>query len=340
MNLPSLRKGTSATVELVPQFGMDGTLLAVVIIKEAFHVDRRNRVHRVGGAVVHPVDVPWDEGKPETSSIRFPSDVCVRKPATDVVVVGSAVAAYRIRRRQLDVTVRVGELQRVVRVFGTRVWYAGAFGWTLSDPLEFEEVPMRWELAWGGADFTEGSPPLEEARNPVGRGLARDPATLEHQPGPQIEDPDDLIATHRTRPAPAGLAAIGRHWLPRRKYTGTVDDLWLRERMPLPPADFDDRFNLVAAPGLRAERYLRGGEPVLVHNMCEQGPLEFELPRLHFFAGAKVGQALRERPVVLDTVTLVPNERRVELTWRAALPMPRHAHAVDFIQVHEKARFT
>ncbi|MFO0646072.1 MAG: DUF2169 domain-containing protein [Polyangiales bacterium] len=336
MNLPDLKKGTSASVAVVPQFDVDGALVAVVLIKEAFAVDRRDRVRRVGGAEVHAVDVPWDEDAPETSSIRFPSDVCVRKPATDVVVVGSAVAAYRVRQRQLDVTVRVGAMERVVRVFGPRVWYRGAFGWALSDPTDFDALPLRWESAWGGADFSDPSAPLEEPRNPAGRGLVRDPASLEGQLGPSIEDPRDLLETHRSRPAPAGLGAVGRHFAPRRTFAGTADDRWMRERMPLPPEDFDDRFNQFAAPGLTAEGRLRGGEAVLVNNMCEQGPMAFELPRMAFFTGARVRGALAETPAVIDTVTLVPNDRRVEITWRATLPMPRSFRSVEYIQVHEK----
>ena len=33
---------------------------------------------------VRPADVPW--GKPEVSSIVYPSELCLRKPGTDVIV--------------------------------------------------------------------------------------------------------------------------------------------------------------------------------------------------------------------------------------------------------------
>jgi hypothetical protein len=225
-----------------------------------------------------------------------------------------------------------------VRVFGARVWYRGSAGMRLSDAAPFESVPLRWELAWGGADFRDPARPIEEARNPVGRGFVADPDTLDGVIGPQIEDPEALIATHRTRPPPAGVGAIGRHWLPRRNYAGTADELWLRERMPLPPFDFDARFHQCAAPGLTAEGRLRGGEPVLVHNMGAEGPLACELPRLHFFMGMRLRGAMVEAQPCLDTVTLLPNARRIEMTWRAVLTLPRRLTDVEFIQVHEKAR--
>ncbi len=338
MKLPDLRKGTSAAVLAVPQFGLDGTVLAVLIVKESFHVDRRGAVRRLGDAEVQPVDVPWEPDAPETSTTRLPCDVCIRKPATDVLVVGEAMSAYRAKQTELDVTVRVANLQRVLRVFGPRVWYRGALGMVPSEPAPFESVAVRWENAWGGADFTDPRAPLEEARNPAGRGLVRDPDTLEGALVPQVEDPDDLIESHRSRPTPAGLAPIGRHWLPRRQYTGTIDEFWMRERMPLLPADYDARFEQCAPPGMVVDGYLRGGEPVLVQNMCAEGPLSFELPRLHFFAGAKVRGRLVETPAALDTVLVLPNARRVELTWRAAIAMPRRAHEIEALQVHEKTR--
>ena len=46
---------------------------------------------RIPGAQVRLVDEPW-EPEAEKSSIRYPSDLFLRKPSTDVVVVGSAVA--------------------------------------------------------------------------------------------------------------------------------------------------------------------------------------------------------------------------------------------------------
>jgi hypothetical protein len=235
------------------------------------------------------------------------------------------------------VLVRVGPVEKALRVFGPRVWRAGLTGLALTSPEPFERLDLRWELAYGGADFEEGQRPLEEARNPAGRGVARDPKKLAGLPGPQIEDPRDLIKSHRSHPAPAGVAAIGRHWLPRRSYLGTIDERWMEERMPLLPLDHDPRFNQVATPEMIAPRPLRGGEAVQVLNMNEEGPIGFELPWLAFSVSSHgAARAPVEHRPVLDTVLLEPNERLVELTWRAIVPLPRRARDLDFIQVVEK----
>jgi hypothetical protein len=336
MNLPLIRQSSRAHVELVPQIGMDGAILLLVLIKQRFYVHPDGRLDRVPGAQPVLADEPWEGDDPEKSSIKLPSDVCLRKPSTDVIVVGSAMAPERRRVRELDVLARVGTIERLLRVTGTRVWYRGAAGLALSAPEPFDEVPLRWEQAWGGADHSDPARPLEEPRNPVGRGVTRNPAALLHQPGPQIEDPREPITGVGGRPAPMGVGAIGRAWMPRRQYAGTMDETWKKERMPLLPADFDDRFNQAAPPEQIAREPLRGGERVQMLNLCADGGIQFDLPRLHFFVGARLlPGGMTEHRSTLDTVLLQPNERLVDLTFRAVVPLPRPAARLDYVQVHE-----
>src|SRR5690606_1156027 len=115
---------------------------------------RHGAVSRAGGAEIRIADEPWDPDAPETSSIKYPSDLCLRKPSTDVVVVGSAMAPYRQAVRELDVRVRVGPVQKALRVVGPRAWYRAAVGrMKLTEPQPFESTTLKWEHAWGGADY-------------------------------------------------------------------------------------------------------------------------------------------------------------------------------------------
>ncbi|WP_224244448.1 DUF2169 family type VI secretion system accessory protein [Hyalangium gracile] len=335
MNLPELNTRTDATVELLPKFGLDGAPCYVVVIKQRFSVQPMGAVRRETGAKVRLVDEPWDPDVPE-SSIRYPSDACLRKPSTDVVVVGSAVAVDAQPVTELDVRVQVGPVSKQLKVFGLRVWFKGALGMTLTPPKPFQSLPLRWEYAYGGMDTSNPKELAHEPRNPVGRGVVADSDSLLHKPGPQIEDPDDLIRGARSRPAPAGVGPIGPGVEPRLRYAGTYDDRWQKERMPLPPLDFDERHNQVAAPGLICPSYLRGGEPVLLVGLHEDGPLEFELPRLAFYVGSQTVDGTQEHRPVLDTVLLEPNERRFELTWRSLVPVPKWARELKSITVFEK----
>ncbi|AGC48154.1 hypothetical protein MYSTI_06881 [Myxococcus stipitatus DSM 14675] len=339
MNTPELQNGTNSTVALVPQIGMDGGNLVVVLIKQRFTITPGSgRVTRTPGAEVRYTDEPWDKKAPEASSIQLPSDVCIRKPSTDVLVVGHAMSKASQPVKQLDVHIEVGPVSKGLRVFGTRVWYSGALGVALGPAQPFTSVPLRWELAYGGFDASDSrKPPVEEPRNPLGRGVARDTATLVHQLAPQIEDPRDLISSPRTRPAPAGVGAIGRHWEPRRRYTGTVDEAWRKERMPLLPLDFDERHNQCAPPELICPEYLKGGEMVKLLNLSAGGAYHFALPRLFFGVRARTDQGVTDYRPVLDTVLLRPSDdQSLELTWRTAVPVPRPSRRLHSVQVVEK----
>jgi len=273
-------------------------------------------------------DVPW--GEPEKSSILYPADLCLRKPGTDVIVVARAHAPGGKPVPTFDAAVRVGPLQKIVRIFGLRVWQAGGNG--LSPPRPISEVELRYDNAWGGCDASDPADVLEEPRNPVGCGVTRNLEGLTHQPAPSIEDPAQPLLTARTRPPPAGMGAIGRHWEPRRRHVGTYDARWLETRSPLAPLDQDDRVNLCATPELSASPPLRGGEVAALLNLTPGGgPLSFLLPRVNVQIEFRVKDRVPEvvRPyldtVIIDTLANPRREARpltLEYVWRASVAAP------------------
>jgi hypothetical protein len=115
-----------------------------------------------------------------------------------------------------------------------------------------------------------------------------------------------------------------------------MDEAWMEERMPLLPPDFDDRFNQAAPPELITPSHLTGGELVQIGNVSADGPMQFTLPRLHFFVGARTGSGLEEHRAVLDTILIQGTARAFEMTWRAVVPIPRPADRLKYIQVHDK----
>lgn len=325
MDPPRLHNETEFVVEPRLLLGKDGERL-VLIVKATFE--------RPPGAAalelappgsrrgLRSADVPW--GDPTKSSIKYPSDLCIAKPGTDVVVVAAAHAPGGRPVPSFDAGVRVGALEKTIRVFGLRVWESG--GSRLSAPRPTTGIEVRYDYAWGGIDTSDPDKTLEEARNPVGMGVARDHATLTHKPAPYIEDPHHLLHSVSTRSPPAGLGAIGRHWEPRRRFLGTYDEAWLEQRAPLLPLDHDERSNLCASPGLTSVPPLSGGEDVALLNLTPGGgSVRFRLP------GARVSVKLeaKGRPPetvipYLDTIlldTLGAQDAAdvvVELVWRAA----------------------
>lgn len=307
----------------------DGEVLQC-LVKATYELDRESGLLEVAPEPrrrgVRFADIPW--GEPEKSSIAYPADIGVRKPGTDVVVIASAYPPPG-EPSSFDAYVRVGPLHKVLRIYGLRVWQEQGSG--LSAPRPATPVEVRYDNAWGGVDDSDPARYLEEPRNPVGRGITRNPATLTHQLAPCIEDPGSPLLTSMTRPPPAGIGAIGRSWEPRRRYVGTYDQTWKELRAPLPPADEDDRINHCASPGLIADPPLRGTEACGFLNLTPGGrALEFRLPAI----GVEIEFRVKDRhpavtrphldTVVVDLYGVGPDfPPIIELVWRAYVKAPR-----------------
>jgi hypothetical protein len=274
-------------------------------------------------------------GEPDQSSIKKPCDVSLMKPATDILLLGQAYAPRGRPTTWMDVSLAVGNLRKIVRVFGDRVWRSATkeLSYSASQPELFETMPLVWERAFGGLEKTV-KPTRAEVRNPVGTGF-RSSEALESIVGvrlPNLEDPGTPITTWNDQPQPAGFAPISAHWEPRRSYAGTYDEEWQKHRAPYLPKDFDHRFLQLAPPGLIAAGYLNGGEPVELRGVTPAGLLRFPLPKATFKITYRLEGSSQERPVQLDTVLIEPDQSRFVLTWRSVFPCDKKALQVSEIE--------
>ncbi|MEZ4300339.1 MAG: DUF2169 domain-containing protein [Polyangiaceae bacterium] len=326
--LPAVDNKTDFFVHPQLLLDKDGEKL-VTIVKATFELEDDEFVAAPSEGVrgMRMADVPW--GKPEIPSIAYPADVCLRKPGTDVIVVAKAYPPAGKVVTSFDVLVQVASIKRALRVFGPRVWTQGGNGLTKPGPAV--ETEMRYDYAFGGVDDEDPENLLEEARNPVGSGMVNDGDGLTHKTAPCIEDVEVLISSFRTRPTPAGICAIGRSYEPRRKYAGTYDKLWTESRAPLPPEDFDDRFNNCASPGMTLSTPLQGGEEVALMGLVPGGgALKFTVPKiaLEITFAVKGKDPVVVRPhldtLLIDLLDPSPDKPLAfELMWRANVRPPR-----------------
>lgn len=270
-------------------------------------------------------------GDPTDSSLKAISEIHIGKPGTDVLLVGRAWGPQGQAVREAFVRIMVAERQKTIRVLGDRVWQSDG---SPSAPEPFEAMPLVWERAFGGVHPLEDRT-LAEERNPIGIGFAgkRSAEELTGQPLPNLEGPGEPLERQGQSLTPVCFAPTAPQWLPRRTYAGTYDEAWQRKRAPYLPADFDPRFLQCAAPELTFDRYLTGGEPIEVTGASADGPITFPIPAANLRVEVRVAGSIEHPPVNLESVLLEPDENRVALTWRAALPCDRKVLKVEKVTV-------
>lgn len=264
-------------------------------------------------------DVYWEE--PGSSSLKYASDFHPGKPATDIVMLGDAIAPKQASVRQLDVRLTVAHLSKTVRVFGDRTWENGQ----ISLPAAFQSMPLVYERAFGGTEYKDGGPEegvvAAEERNPVGVGFqgTRKERDMEGMPLPNLEDPQCLIRLTGDCPEPACFGFRAPGWQPRAGLAGTYDDDWLQTRSPYLPSDYSRRFQNAAHPDLVYEGFLQGGEAVEITNMHPNGDLRFNLPYIKLGARVDMDGTEHAPPFNLETVIFEPNHLLASMVWKAKL---------------------
>jgi hypothetical protein len=277
-----------------------------------------------------------DPSAPAKSSLKYEMDLVRTKTTTDVIVLGHAYATQGRPVTEIDIGFRVGPVVKRLRVTGDRVWR----GREASKPEPFVKLPLIYERAYGGFDPASRDTPSPQwdVRNPLGTGFALSASSIEGLRLPNIEYPDQLVRNWDDRPAPAGFGPICSHWQPRVGLAGTYDEKWQQERLPLLPADFDDRHYLCAPADQQAPQDLLGGEPVVLINLSAGSELRFDLPRVFlgfetfFYSGER---QWHERPK-LHTVIIEPDFPRVSLVWHSALPCHPKVYKLNKTRIIQK----
>jgi hypothetical protein len=325
MDEPVLYNDTAFHVSVLPILDRDGAQCRVAIAKATFAIvpGALLEIAEEQREVRHGDDL-W--GAPEVADIRLPGDLCAAKPGTDVVVSGHAVAPVGQFPRSIDVNIRVADRMKVMRVHGERQWRKSTLGVVPGPSAPLRRTPLAWSRAYGGSDFGDPKRPLEEPRNPVGSGVARDPDRLVGRSAPQIESPDEPIGLAGGGFEPVGCAPLGRHFGPRRKTMGTYDKAWLDSTYPARPHDYQEEHENCAPRDFVFNNPLRGGEPVVLSGVHDAGALAFTLPKWRVLIEAQIDGAVVARRPHLDTVVLDTSAMVVELVWRGLYRCPPKMH--------------
>lgn len=259
-------------------------------------------------------DEYWE--KPGRSSLRYASDMVCEKKGADIAVNGHVYAPDSVPVQRIPASVTVGPVKKTIVAWGERRYTSKMGIVTRTQPLPFLKIPLRYEYAFGGSNKEE-----RHEENPVGLGFGAKGKAR----GAAVPRFGHLETNPETPGSPPGFGFIAPSWKPRAAYAGTWDAAWQKERMPLPPHDFDIRFNNAAAPFLMAAEPLSGHETVsLTHLHREAGTVRFKLPGPKLITACLFRHETIKFRAAADTLLIEPDENRFTLVYRTAYrgPMP------------------
>lgn len=308
-----------------------GAETLLVVVKGTYDL---NKIPMAPAAPQDPVAMAdLHSGEPDKSSLLVPADLTLSKPATDVLLQGSA---YGGGREHVDVTLRMGPINKTLRVSGERLWQSFLGMASVPKPQPFDKIPLVYERAFGGTDESNpDGPPEMSPFNPAGVGFRgrKSKAEVIGTAVANIEYPNALITRPGAKPAPAGFGPIPAGWEPRSKLAGTYDQKWLDEVSPLLPDDVDPRFYQCAPADQVYPGYLQGGEQVEVLGATPSGMLRFSVPKGKPEIIARIGDADVNMPAICDTLIVNTDTMRLTLVWRASHVIHGHVMDVQWIGV-------
>ena len=230
-----------------------------------------------------------------------PIDEGMIKEHPEFTVYGNAIAPNQQAVTGLMAEVSFAGKRKVLQVTGNRTWQSSGLSKVASKPEPFVEMPLDYEHAFGGEDFLS---------NPLGKGFNTEEL-------PNVEYPQQLMATEKAQPTPASFSHLNNDWLDRKALMGTYDQDYIDNHMPGLAPDIDWRHFNAAPKDQWLESELLGQETYQFINLnAEHSELTGSLPAIsaRFF----VQQALdveqpeqtefKEIPLKLDTVYFFPND--------------------------------
>src|SRR5579859_749927 len=289
-----------------------GAFQLTVIAKATFEIRPDHRARLVDP---YPLfgDVYFEENVGR--SLRVASDWAPCKPKVDVLFTGAAYAPVgeHVTHRSIRFAMASSGkslLDKKLLAVGTRERDKSG---TPTPPQPFVYLPLRWELAYGGAS---------SRANPIGVG----------------EDPGDsrlpsIVDASNPKRA-AGLGPVPPGWAARLDALGGADPAVLGVPVPTLRAGISFAYFNAAPPDQQLDA-LRGDEQVLMSGLHPTlADITWKLPGLKAHAVLEHQGARREIPLAIDTLWIEGELLRCTLTWRGVLPLAAaEAAQLDSMQV-------
>ena len=279
-------------------------MLASAIVRASFDI--------VDGELVASEEQEWPIGEPvELELGAFDEDSPFRKAGVDVMLLGHAYPEKTPGTRS-RVELQIGSQSWSVLVYGNRRWMRSGKKLVPDRPQPFQSIPLTWERAYGGKCPVEnGDFPFHA--NPDGRGFYVDEESAEGGVLPNLEDPDNQIATWQDQPEPTCFAPLPRESSLRIFNSAEFDT----DTAPPQIRRIKPSYHNNANPKLILPKVPPPDSTVRVTGVQANGrELNFRLPELSFHAYVQLQDRSYVFPSQLDTITILSDEPRVILGHR------------------------
>ncbi|MCH8530901.1 MAG: DUF2169 domain-containing protein [Saccharospirillum sp.] len=305
-----------------PGWLRNGQLSHIVVVKASAQFDLGGRITALPQATdLASGDQYHDES--EERSLACANEMVPFKQGFEWLLTGQVQAAEG--RTAQNVTVawqRGGQClqQKTLTLFGPRLWQKSWAGIVPGDPEPLTDIPLQWELAYGG-QFESTEEVLAE--NPVGQGwYGKHKKAAIGQPMPQIEQEPLLVRAGQQR-TPGGFGPLAPHWAPRQKAFTRLDvEALCQGANPYQAQTPADLYN--AAPlDQRLEHPPEAGDRLQLKGFYRDEPLlELALPALMPLVFCRLDTTRATRIAMQwDTLLIDTTEQRLDWVFRGAIPV-------------------
>lgn len=285
-----------------------------------------------GGGLERVLDASWPVHlEPlETPYGPFPQDMAHRKPRLDLILLGKAHAPGGEPVQEMEVFLELDDFKYRLAVIGDRVWTPDGDGWVPSAPEPFTELPLTYDLAFGGKAITEWGE-LVWPDNPEGKGFCPEPGEAEGVALPNLEAPGERIADPADRPRVVGTAPYPMTGGLRLSQFSRAGEDGPEAATPL---EVEPLVCNWAHPDLMLDRD-RGYRLLRVSGVSPDGDLTARIPSFPGRITLRHGPDRLQMETLLDTIIIQAEEQRLTLRWRAAVRIPMRPRELREVVLEE-----
>ena len=239
---------------------------------------------------------------------RLLLDMGYAKPRGEVLIAGSAFAPQKKPVTKMTVGVKIGSVDKALKVIGDRQWNGLLFS-PASLPKPFLSMPLNYTNSYGGP---------EHELNPLGKGVIdkaqKDPDTrLYHLPN--IYRKWQSTFADGAKKSVAGFEPLDIMWPQRTKYHGTYDKAWLDTVHPGFPNDTNPLLFNAAPDDQQIKGFFNPTDSYQIEGMHPELPIiEGQLPpvKIRAFVSQQSSDKSTddtnfiEVPTQIDTVWFIP----------------------------------